>query len=169
MNHPPQNESLPNVMTISFSEGYHLSERAIRLVKGVVGLYFVYLDEQAITYPFHSSRLIYIGLSESKQNSIGNRLRGHLIGQSGNLGIKNYAQSYATKFTFHSFELLQTLGTRSLFELEDYFLTNFQDNFGAFPICNGQSGVKVTTPFLDANRSRVLWEFFGLKNVATSA
>jgi hypothetical protein len=168
MNQPPQNELFPNVMTISFSEGYHLSERAIRLVKGVVGIYFIYLDEQTITYPFRCSRLIYIGLSESKQNSIGNRLRGHLTGQSGNLGIKNYAQSHTAKFTFHSFELLQTLGTCSLFELEDYFLTSFLDNFGAFPICNGQSGVKVAAPFLDANRSRVFWDFFGPKNVSGS-
>lgn len=159
MSDPPPTPS--NGITITFSEGYDLSERAIRLLKGMTGIYFIYLDEQSIAYPFRFSRLIYIGLSESKQNSVGSRLRGHLTGQSGNLGIKNYARCHPTKFTFHSFQLLRTLGTNSLFEIEDYFLANFLETFGAFPICNGQSGVKVTAPSLDSDKNSISWEFFG--------
>jgi hypothetical protein len=84
-----------------------------------------------------------------------------LTGQSGNLGIKNYANRYPTQFTFHSLDLLRVLGTDSLFEIEHFFLADFLKNFGAFPICNGQSGVEVKAPSLDTNRSRILWDFFG--------
>jgi hypothetical protein len=127
---------------------------------GIAGMYFIYLHAQAIPYPFQRSRLIYVGLSESKQNSIGGRLRNHLTGRSGNIGIKNYAASCATKFTFHSFELLQALGTKSLFEIENYFLADFLKQFGTFPICNGQSGVNVGTPVLDVSKSKIIWDFF---------
>jgi len=152
-----------NAITISFPEEYPFSERPINLLRGLIGIYFIYLADTAIPYPFRQSRLIYIGMSESKQNSIGNRLRGHLTGQSGNLGLMNYGMRYRTRFTYQSFELLRVLGTDNLYELESFFLTDFMSSFGCFPICNGQSGIYVESPLIDARRVTVLWESFDVK------
>src|SRR6266567_4394403 len=143
---PPSPMSDLPQFRISFPEEYTLSERDIKLVGGLTGIYFIYLDKVAIQYPFARSRLIYIGLSESRQNSIGKRLRAHLTGQSGNLGIKNYASRFKVNFTYHSLDVLSNLGTCDLYELEAFFLTRFLDAFGAFPICNNQSGVSVLYP-----------------------
>jgi hypothetical protein len=126
-----------STITLSFPEEYPFSEGAIKFVDGVIGIYFIYLEKTAIQYPFHLSRLLYVGMSESKQNSIGNRLRGHLSGQSGNLGLMNSGRKFPTRFTFQSSELLRVLGTEDLFELESFFLTDFLANYGSFPICNG--------------------------------
>jgi hypothetical protein len=89
-----------SALTIGFYEEHEFDETSIRLVQGTGGLYFIYLMELKIPYPFQSSRLIYIGMSESKQNSIGNRLRGHKTGQSGNAAIMNYSKRYKVSFTF---------------------------------------------------------------------
>jgi hypothetical protein len=85
---------------ITFPKDYSLEERSIKLVQGVIGLYFIRLESLRILYPFTESRLIYIGMSESTYNSIGRRLRGHLTGQSGNYGIMNYAARYQARFTY---------------------------------------------------------------------
>src|SRR4051794_17498594 len=100
---------------ITFPEHYNFGDSSIKLVHGAVGIYFIYLEELRIPYPFGVSRLIYLGLSESKQNSIGRRLYGHLTGQSGNLGIKNYVERNRARFTFHSFQLLRNLGPSDLY------------------------------------------------------
>ena len=52
-------------------------DSSIRDLRGTIGLYFIYLMNTHIPYPYKPSRLIYIGMSESIQNSIGNRLRDH--------------------------------------------------------------------------------------------
>ncbi len=92
---------------------------------GSVGLYFIRLTNIRITYPFRESGLIYIGMSESRHNSIGRRLRAHLTGQSGNHAIRNYAEHYSARFAYHPFELLQNLGATSLYEIESFFLGDF--------------------------------------------
>jgi hypothetical protein len=148
------------IKTISFSESYDLSARSIKFVNGVAGLYFIHLEAQTVAYPFGASRLIYIGLSESNQNSIGSRLRGHLTGQSGNLGISNYAKRYRVKFSYHTFDLLSVLGTTDLYELESFFLSDFLGQLGSFPICNGQSGMTITTPMLNPNSIKIAWSNF---------
>ena len=56
---------------ITFPKDYSLEERSIKLVQGVVGLYFIRLGSLRIPYQFTESRLIYIGMSESTHNSIG--------------------------------------------------------------------------------------------------
>ena len=147
-------------ITISFPGQYTFTERSIKLVKGLIGLYFIYLTDVWIEYPYHRSRLIYIGLSESKQNSIGNRLRGHLTGQSGNLGLMNYGKRHATKFSYQSYDVLQVLGAHDLYEIESFFLADFLKNFGCFPICNNQSGLAVLMPSIDPSRVKVLWDTF---------
>jgi hypothetical protein len=152
--------AVPNPITITFPDEYSFSERSINLVKGLTGIYFIYLADRQIEYPFRRSRLLYIGLSESKQNSIGNRLRGHLTGQSGNLALMNYGSNHRVMFTYQSFELLRILGTNDLYELESFFLTDFLTNLGSFPICNNQSGVAILAPSIETYGVKVHWEAF---------
>jgi len=147
-------------MTISFPEDYNFSDRPIKLLQGTVGIYFIYLDDVRIPYPFGQSRLIYIGMSESKQNSIGRRLLAHLTGQSGNYGIKNYADRYKAQFTYHSYQLLRDLGATHLYEIESFFLSDFLRTKGSFPICNGQSGVTVIESLIKQGSVSVHWEHF---------
>jgi hypothetical protein len=87
-------------------------------------------------------------------------LRDHLSGQSGNLAISNYAKRYPVKFTCHSFDVLKTLGTDDLYELESFFLADFLTTFGSFPICNNQSGTFVLTPRVSSKDVSVAWERF---------
>ena len=144
---------------ITFPKDYSLDERSIKLVQGMVGIYFISLEDLRVPYPFRESRLIYIGMSESKQNSIGGRLRAHLTGQSGNYGIRNYAARHKTRFTYHSFQLLQNLGATNLYEIESFFLSDFLRIHGAFPICNNQSGVNIIQPMI-TGAVTVDWEHF---------
>ena len=125
-----------------------------------IGIYFIYLENLRIPYPFRESRLIYIGLSESQQNSVGRRLYGHLTGQSGNLGIRNYVEHYSAKFTFHTFQLLRNLGAADLYEIESFFLSDFLRAGGSFPICNNQSGVFVAQPSIAHSDILVDWDHF---------
>ena len=147
-------------MTISFPEDYNFNDRSIKLLQGIVGIYFIYLGDLRIPYPFGPSRLIYIGMSESKQNSIGRRLLAHRTGQSGNHGIRNYAERYQTKFTYHSDQLLSNLGTTDLFEIESFFLSKFLHAKGSFPICNNQSGIEVLESPIKRSEVAVDWEHF---------
>ncbi len=151
---------LNNPLSISFLEKFRLNEQSVRFVQGAIGLYFIYLEDCQIPYPFKASRLIYIGMSESKQNSIGSRLRGHLTGQSGNKAISNYASKYTTLFTIHIFQLLRNLGTDNIFELESFFLTDFLENHGSFPICNNQSGTSFPETQLNSKNIEVSWNYF---------
>lgn len=147
-------------LKISFFEEHRFDDVSIRLLQGITGLYLIYLKDLLIPYPFQSSRLIYIGMSESKQNSIGNRLRGHKTGQSGNLAIANYANKYDVRFTYHSLEFLKTIGTENVLELESFFLTDFFKHYGAYPICNNQSGVSFPESSLSNERIDVDWHYF---------
>lgn len=146
-------------MRILFTQTYNLSEQEIKFVRGVAGIYFIYLSESEIAYPFANSKLIYIGMSESKQNSLFKRLGGHLSGQSGNLGISNYARTQKLKFTYYSAEVLGNYGNENLFDNENFFLSDFLNHYGCFPICNGQSG---HTPSENSNpiAADVDWSFF---------
>ena len=119
---------------------YNLNEQEIKFVRGVAGIYFIYLTESEIAYPLANSKLIYIGMSESKQNSLFKRLGGHLSGQSGNMGVSNYAKTQKVKFTYYSAEVLNNYGNENLFDIENFFLSDFLKHYGCFPICNGQSG-----------------------------
>ena len=93
-------------MATVIPQEYNFDDQSIKLMQGIVGIDFIYLEKLEIPYPFKQSRLIYIGLSEFTQNSIGRRLYGHLTGQSGNLSIRNYVGRHPAKFTcFHTFQL----------------------------------------------------------------
>lgn len=127
---------------IRFIEDRSLDELSIRLVRGIVGLYFIYVPEVKIEYPFAPSSLVYIGMSESSQNSIGNRLRDHASGQSGNPGLTNYIKSKGARFTYLTYDFLSLLQIPSVAELEGAFLRLFISKFGCSPICNNQSGIE---------------------------
>ena len=114
-------------------------------------------DGTAIGYPFKQSRLVYIGMSESRQNSIGNRLRSHLSGRSGNVAISNYASVRPVVFSYYGVELLRALGTNSVPEIESFFLDAFASIHGAFPICNNQCGVSCPTSTLKQLDVEVDW------------
>lgn len=146
-------------MNIVFLRNYNLREQEVKFVQGQAGVYFIFLTDLRIAYPFHPSGLIYIGMSESRQNSIAMRLRGHLTGQSGNLGISNYAKNHQVKFTTYSFEVLRNYGNDNLFDIESFFLSDFLEKHGAFPICNGQAGHQLSTPEKNI-AARVEWSFF---------
>ncbi len=130
-------------ITVRFFEIKKLDDVSIRFVRGVVGLYFIFLTDLMIEYPFRPCRLIYIGMSESKQNSIGNRLRDHASGQSGNPGLTNYIKTRGAQFTYLSVDLLGVLGFSTAAELEGVFLRAFLASFGCYPICNNQSGIEI--------------------------
>lgn len=74
----------------------------IKPLYGLVGLYFIFTPEYDIQYPFKKSKLLYIGMSEKKTNSIGSRLTGHFEGKSKNLGLVNYRKVGQLKFTIYS-------------------------------------------------------------------
>lgn len=147
-------------LRIGFFENYEFDDTCIRFALGTVGLYFIYLGDLRIAYPFTPSRLIYIGMSESKQNSIGNRLRAHKTGESGNLAIMNYATRHDARFTYHSLDFLKTLGTDNVVELESFFLTDFLREHGAYPICNNQAGASFAEPTLTRDTVTIDWNFF---------
>jgi hypothetical protein len=143
---------------LCISEVYPLTTDAIRFADGAVGVYFLALrDGGAIGYPFRQSRLVYIGMSESRQNSIGNRLRSHLSGRSGNAAICNYARARPVVFSYCGIELLRALGTNSFREIESFFLDAFASAHGAFPICNNQCGWTYPASVLKAPDVEVDW------------
>ena len=132
-------------ITVRFSELTILEDVSIRLVRGLVGLYFISVTDPMIDYPSRPSRLIYIGMSESKQNTIGNRLRDHASGQSGNPGLTNYIRTKGAQFTYLTYDVLSVLCIPSIAELEGVFLRLFLTEFGCYPICNNQSGSELRT------------------------
>jgi hypothetical protein len=150
----------PNVIRITFPQQYPLDDLSIRYVQGFTGLYFIFLESLAIPYPFNVSRLIYIGMSDSKQNSIGNRLRDHKSGQSGNIGIMNYAFRHKVNFAYLRTDMLKVLGSDKALELESFFLTSFSIAHGSYPICNNQSGISFPNSPIDKSTVLVDWGFF---------
>jgi len=147
------------LLTIGFNEEREFTDFSIRDLRGAVGLYFIYLTDTRISYPLSESRLIYIGMSESRQNSIGNRLRDHRIGASGNKGLTNFINNRSTRFTYHALEFLQVIGIEYVLYLEYLFLTEFTKSLGSHPICNNQSGI---TPILVSPHHPLVvdWSFF---------
>ena len=106
----------------------------------VVGLYFISVSKTEILYPFRSSRLIYIGMSEKTSNSIASRLRGHFDGTSGNLGLTNYRKAQSLMFTYLNFDSIKSFWRQRVEDLESYFIQDFVQKYGVYPICNNKTG-----------------------------
>lgn len=129
-------------------------------IVGPIGLYFIFLDDLLIPYPFKESKLIYIGMSESRANSIGNRLRDHIAGRSNNAGIMGYYKKWKLSFTYLDYEFLRQVFDKDIELIETFFLEDFANSFGVYPICNNRRGS------LDQRQEfksfpQIDWEFFG--------
>ena len=91
----------PTELKIFFDQPKTFELQNIKPLMGLAGLYFIFSKKTLIQYPFQKSRLLYIGMSEKKTNSIGSRLTGHFDGKSKNLGLVNYRKTaifYTYKF-----------------------------------------------------------------------
>ena len=115
----------------------------IKPLNGIVGLYFIFTKKIQIQYPFQKSRLLYIGMSEKKTNSIGSRLFGHFEGKSKNVGLVNYRKIEPLFFTYINFEMLKSFWQLRIEDLESYFILNFVEKYGVYPICNNKTGFEV--------------------------
>ena len=132
-----------NEVKIFFDEGRKFEPRNIKPLLGLAGLYFIYNKYLEIQYPFRKSKLIYIGMSEKKTNSIGKRLQGHYEGTSGNEGIVSYSKANDVLFTYINFEMLKQTWSRSIESLESYFILDFVKQYGVYPICNNKYGYDI--------------------------
>jgi len=128
---------------INFDKQQEFELRNVKPLMGICGLYFIFLKETEIPYPFGKSRLIYIGMSEKKTNSIGKRLSGHYDGTSGNEGLLNYRKTEGLYFTYFNFEMLKRIWSYRIEDLESYFILDFLDKYGIYPICNNKSGFEI--------------------------
>jgi len=128
---------------IYFDKYQKFDLRNIKPLIGICGIYFIFLKKTEIPYPFGKSRLIYIGMSEKKTNSIGKRLAGHYDGTSGNDGLINYRKTEALYFTYLNFEMLKKIWKYRIEDLENYFILDFVKNYGVYPICNNKSSFEI--------------------------
>jgi len=144
---------------IYFNEPDKFKLKYFKSLKGIIGLYFIFLDSIYINYPFKKSKLIYIGMSEKRTNSIGNRLLNHYDGKSGNAGILNYKKADNLLFTYLNFEMLKQFWNYGIENLESYFIQNFVEKYGSYPICNNKSGYVILDNELDINID-INWNYF---------
>jgi len=133
--------------------------QSIKPLMGLTGLYFIFNNEIKIQYPFKSSRLLYIGMSEKKTNSIGSRLTQHLDGKSRNWGLVNYSKVDQSYFTYINFEMLRKFWSRRVEDLESYFILDFVENYGVYPICNNKAGYEILEQKLETTFD-IDWPYF---------
>ena len=133
--------------------------RNIKPLMGICGLYFIFLKKTEIPYPFRKSRLVYIGMSEKKTNSIGKRLSGHYDGISGNEGLVNYRKVEGLYFTYLNFEMLKRIWKYRIEDLESYFILDFLKEYGVYPICNNKSGFEIKKHDVPVILD-IEWEYF---------
>lgn len=131
----------------------------IKPLMGLTGLYFIFSEKSKIQYPFRSSRLLYIGMSEKRTNSIGKRLIGHFEGESRNWGLINYKKVDRLYFTYINFEMLRKVWQNKIEDLESYFILDFVKKYGVYPICNNKSGYDILEKELTADFA-VDWSYF---------
>jgi hypothetical protein len=131
----------------------------IKPLMGLTGLYFIFNNKTIIQYPFKTSRLLYIGMSEKKTNSIGSRLTEHFEGKSKNRGLINYGKVEQLCFTYINFEMLRKFWTNRIEDLESYFILDFVEKYGVYPICNNKSGYEILDKELKANFI-IDWPYF---------
>lgn len=143
-----------------FDQHQDFELKNVKPLIGICGLYFIFLKKTEIQYPFAKSRLIYIGMSEKKTNSIGKRLADHYDGVSGNQGLVNYRSVDGLCFTYLNFDMLKHLWNHRVEDLESYFILDFVEKFGVYPICNNKSGFEVQKRNVDL-KLLINWNYFG--------
>jgi len=146
-------------LQINFDTPKRFELSNIKPLNGIVGLYFICTTDTLIQYPFKKSRLLYIGMSEKKTNSIGSRLTGHFEGKSKNVGLVNYRKIEPLFFTYINFEMLKSFWQLRIEDLESYFILNFVENYGVYPICNNKTGFEVLKTDLEVDIS-IDWNYF---------
>ncbi|WP_245709619.1 hypothetical protein [Flavobacterium degerlachei] len=98
-------------------------------------------------------------MSEKKTNSIGSRLIGHYDGKSKNAGLSNYRKTEPLFFTYINFEMLRSVWGYKIEDLESYFLLDFVDKYGVYPICNNKTSAEILKNELITS-FRINWEYF---------
>jgi hypothetical protein len=146
-------------LKIFFEEAKKFELQNIKPLSGIIGLYFIFLTKTQIAYPFNTSKLIYIGMSEKRTNSIGSRLMGHFDGQSGNIGLTNYRKVEQLNFTYLNFEMLKSIWQYRIEDLESYFILDFVKQYGVYPICNNKTGFEILELNLAVNLE-INWNYF---------
>ena len=148
-----------NEVTIYFDSPKLFEANNIKPLNGIAGLYFIFSQSIEIQYPFQKSKLLYIGMSERRTNSIGNRLLGHFDGKSKNIGLVNYRKVEPLFFTYINFEMLKSLWQFRIEDLESYFILDFVEQFGVYPICNNKSGFEIQNQTLTSS-FKIDWKYF---------
>lgn len=138
-------------LKLFFDEPKIFELQNIRPLSGLTGLYFIFTKKLKIQYPFKLSRLLYIGMSEKKTNSMGSRLTGHFEGNSKNLGLVNYRKVEKLFFTYINFEMVHKAWDYRIEDLESYFILDFVEKYGVYPICNNKSGYEILKKTLKTN------------------
>ncbi len=146
-------------LQINFDAPKQFEITNIKPLNGIVGLYFIFTDNLKIQYPFQKSRLLYIGMSEKKTNSIGSRLTGHFEGKSKNLGLVNYRKVGQLFFTYINFEMVRKFWDFRIEDLESYFILDFVEKYGVYPICNNKSGFEILEKKVEAGFI-INWKYF---------
>lgn len=98
-------------------------------------------------------------MSEKRTNSMGSRLTGHFDGKSKNLGLVNYRKIDQLYFTYINFDMLRKFWNYRVEDLESYFILDFVEKYGVYPICNNKSGLDIMTKYLKAN-FEINWKNF---------
>ncbi|RKT00182.1 hypothetical protein [Flavobacterium sp. 123] len=150
---------MSNEVTIFFDSPKPFILANIKPLNGIAGLYFIFSQSIDIQYPFEKSKLLYIGMSERKTNSIASRLSGHFDGKSKNIGLTNYRKIEPLLFTYINFEMLQNIWHFRIEDLESYFLLNFVEHFGVYPICNNKTGFEILNNTLSTS-FKIDWDYF---------
>ena len=149
-------------ISIYFDEPKSFEPTNTKILSGIVGLYFIFTQKTFIQYPFDKSRLLYIGMSEKKTNSIGNRLSGHFEGKSKNIGLLNYRKIEPLLFTYINFDILKANWDFRIEDLESYFILSFVEHYGVYPICNNKTGAEIHSSDLKVNL-KIDWKYFKTK------
>jgi len=131
----------------------------IKPLNGIIGLYFIFTSTIQVQYPFDKSKLLYIGMSEKRTNSIGSRLIGHFEGKSKNVGLLNYRKVEPLWFTYINIEMLRNIWDFRVEDLESYFILNFVEQYGVYPICNNKTGFDILNNTLKTD-FKIDWSYF---------
>lgn len=150
---------MTNEVTIYFDSPKPFIPSNIRPLNGIAGLYFIFSQSIDIQYPFETSKLLYIGMSEKRTNSIGSRLIGHFDGKSKNVGLSSYRQVEPLLFTYINFEMLRNIWQFRIEDLESYFILNFVEHYGVYPICNNKTGFEILNNTLTTS-FKIDWKYF---------
>jgi hypothetical protein len=151
----------PNNKTVAiyFDSQMSFEAKNIKPLNGIIGLYFIFSSTIQVQYPFDKSKLLYIGMSEKRTNSIGSRLIGHFEGKSKNIGLVNYRKTEPLWFTYINFEILRNIWNFRVEDLESYFILNFVEHYGVYPICNNKTGFEILNNTLTTD-FKIDWDYF---------